>query len=143
MFLTVCTVPLVWGQGVEYGYDAAGNRILRKVITLQKKSGSAAAAAGDQPVEVPAPEIYGDLPGERKVVIYPNPTQGMLRIEFRGYGDMAGIRLLLYNVQGRLLWQAGRVEPSGTLDMSAYPAGMYILQMTEGKAKSEWKIIKE
>jgi hypothetical protein len=87
--------------------------------------------------------VYEDLLGERKAVLYPNPTQGMIRIEFRGYDDMKNARLLLYDIQGKLLRQIRKVEPSNTFDLSSYPAGMYILQMIEGKAKSEWKIVKE
>ena len=142
--------PETWAQTVNYEYDAAGNRILRtKIIKLTQlgsntnspvSDGSDTEAISDQArVEI----RHDDLLGERKVTIYPNPTQGLIRIEFQGYGVIKDARLLLFNMQGKLLRQINKAEPSNTLDLSSYPAGMYILQMIEGKAKSEWKIIKE
>ena len=148
LFLMIWLVPELWGQQVEYVYDTAGNRTQRKIITMKSSSspeGSMTKSAvansdGQAKVEI---QKYEDMLGERKVLIYPNPTQGMIRIEFQGYGDMKGVRMLLYDTQGKLLRQVNKVEPSGTLDLSLFPAGMYILQMMEGKAKSEWKIVKE
>lgn len=142
----------LFGQNspVRYTYDASGNRQLRtREINLSPMSGRSSNSAVSSHAEetrtegVAAPEAYHDVLGERKVVIYPNPTQGLIRIEFRGYGEMKTARLLLYDVQGKLLRQANSVEPSSTLDLSSYPAGVYILQMIEGNAKSVWKIIKE
>ena len=150
------TILLLWlvsdlmAQKVEYEYDATGNRILRtKTINLSRGGGmTKSAVSNGQNTEnisdMALAEVRNeDLLGERKVVIYPNPTQGMIRIEFQGYGVVKDARLLLFNMQGKLLRQINKAEPSNTLDLSQYPAGMYILQMIEGKAKSEWKIIKE
>ena len=142
----MCLSAKVWGQKVECQYDAAGNRILRtKTINLTREGGKTKSGmSGSQnTTEIArAEEKYEDLLGERKVLIYPNPTQGMIRIEFQGY-LIKDARLLLYDIQGKLLRQVNRVEPSNTLDLSQYPPGMYILEMIEGKAKSEWKIVKE
>ena len=138
----------VSGQTVSYEYDAAGNRILRtKTINLTRDGSKTKSAMSEQNTGTTPEKIaevrHEDLLGERKVVIYPNPTQGMIRVEFQGHDIMNDARLLLYDIQGKLLRQVNKVEPSNTLDLSQYPAGMYILQMIEGKAKSEWKIIKE
>ena len=150
-FLIMRVVPEAWGQTqAEFYYDAAGNRTQRKIITMPVNAANSgmnkSATDNNGRTEVPAsPETqkYEDMLGERKVVIYPNPTQGMLKIEFQGYGDLKNARLLLYDIQGRLLQQAVGPAPTHTLDLSPFPAGMYILQMTDGTAKSEWKIVKE
>jgi len=174
IFLMMWFVPKIWGQKVEFIYDDAGNRKLRKVFTMKsstlpKDTGavstsmtkSAVTGGNENHSDVFAtlvPENYEDMLGERKVTIYPNPTQGLIRIEFevsgltssrdaplktQNNGNLQDARLLLYDVQGKLLRQVNRVEQSNILDLSAYPAGTYILLMIEGKAKSEWKIIKE
>ena len=152
IFFMTCLLPDVVGQTVAYEYDAAGNRILRtKTITLTREGGSmlkSSTGDGGQNTENATEQAlaevrYDDLLGERKVTIYPNPTQGMIRIEFQEYGEMKDARLLLYDVRGKLLRQVNKVNPSNTLDLSSYPVGMYVLQMIEGKTKSEWKIIKE
>ena len=149
-FLMMWFVPVVWGQKVEYVYDAAGNRTQRKVITLQKTSKEDDEATSTATVPhylsdaiATAPEGFDDMLGERKIVIYPNPTQGLLRIECSGGGELKDARLLLYDMQGRLLRQIKMFESSQILDLSQYPEGVYILQIIEGVAKSEWKIVKE
>jgi len=151
LLLMMWFIPDVWGQQVEYVYDAAGNRTQRKIITLPKSSpeegGMSKSSVADpvQPSEAIAtvPERYDDMLGERKIVIYPNPTQGLLRIEYQGGGELKNARLLLYDMQGKLLLQFNKVEPSQMFDLSPHPAGMYILQIIEGSFKSEWKIVKE
>ena len=140
LLMIIWALPEARGQDVEYAYDRAGNRIVRKIVNLPP------------PVEDGGPsgqsefttQSFDDVLGERKVVIYPNPTRGLLRLEFQEYdGAMNEVRLLLYDMQGKLLWQASKVGESNILDLSSYPSGMYILQIIEGRAKSEWKIIKE
>jgi len=150
-FLITYLIPNVLGQHVEYVYDAAGNRTQRKVITLPKsspKEGGMTKSSVTDPFQsseamATVSERYEDMLGERKIVIYPNPTQGLLRIEYQGGGDLKNARLLLYDMQGKLLLQFNKIEPSQMLDISLHPAGMYILQIVEGAAKSEWKIVKE
>ena len=146
--LLTCLTPDLWGQKIEYAYDAAGNRILRKVISLRGDDTAEGGRSKSAVTDVGMPDeamavSYEDRLGERKVLIYPNPTQGWLRIEFQEYGELRGARMLLYDIQGRLLRQINHVEPSNILDLSQYPAGMYILQMIEGAGKNEWKIVKE
>jgi len=131
--------PNVLGQEVKYVYDAAGNRTQR-VINLPKTRSAETETDAWATLEMPR---YEDMLGERKVIIYPNPTRGMIRIEFQGYGDIENGRLLLYDIQGRLLRQVNNVESSVTLDLTPYPAGIYILHLMAGFERSEWKIIKE
>ena len=152
LFFITYLIPDVWGQQVEYIYDAAGNRTQRKIIIMKSSDSpegnmtkSAVTDTNGQTEVAATPEIqrYDDMLGERKIVIYPNPTQGLLRIEYQGGGDLKNARLLLYDMQGKLLRQFNKVEPSQMLDLSPHPAGMYILQIIEGAAKSDWKIVKE
>ena len=141
-----------WALRALFIYDAAGNRTQRNVIILQNTTSqsltkSATTNDSSHPETRAAtfemPPFFDDMPGERKVIIYPNPTQGMLRIEFQGYDDMRSIRLFLFDLQGRALQQVTGVNPSHTLDMTSYPSGMYILQIIDDNARSEWKIVKE
>ena len=148
VFLMLCLASNAWCQQAEYKYDAAGNRSQRKVITLKGntpgKGGTtkSTVSVSDEQTGI-SDASYEDLPGERKLMIYPNPTQGLIRIGFQGTGDLKEARLLLFDVHGKLLRQVNRVGPSNILDLSQYPQGMYILQIIEDRTKSEWKIVKE
>ena len=145
-FLIICFFPEAWGQKVEYKYDASGNRVSRNVIVLTSPSIAGSDQSKGEPQFEALPEMqesYTDMLGEREVVIYPNPTQGIIRIDLQGYGDMNNARLLLYNIQGRLLLQINNVESTNTLDLTSFPVGMYILHLIEGIERSEWRIIKQ
>ena len=151
-------VPDALGQQIKYTYDDSGNRTHRTIV-LQQPPQSSPSSKGSPTVEdTPKTRAsisemdgyakyeeprYEDMLGERKVIIYPNPTQGMIQIEFQGYGKMNNARLLLYNMQGGLLIQVNNVESNATLDLTPYSAGMYILILIEGVSRSEWKIIKQ
>ena len=147
LFMLLWFVPNVFGQSIGYEYDASGNRTHRTIYLPSRQSSleneiDAPQTRATITEEASMPK-YEDFLGERKVVIYPNPTRGMIRIEFQGYGEMNNAQLLLYNMQGNLLRQVNNVESSATLDLTPYPAGMYILVLSEGKSRSQWRIIKQ
>ena len=135
-----------FAQNVEFYYDAAGNRKQRKVLFLKteafEETGNNNNTAGSEVTSAPELRSYDDIVGERKIVIYPNPTRGMIQIDFQEGDEIKNARLLLYDMQGRLL-QHVNAEQSNTLDLTQYPAGMYIMQMIESDARNEWKIVKE
>ena len=64
---------------------------------------------------------------------YPNPTHGPLQVGLNPVGT-AGVvaELVLTDMQGRRLYRrsAGRLPCMETLDLSAYPAGTYLLGLT-------------
>ena len=142
LLITIWFVPDVLGQSASFTYDAAGNRTQRTII-LQQAPQTRASATETEARAMPETPRYHDMLGERKVIIYPNPTRGIIQIEFQGYGEMQGARLMLYSLQGSLLLQVNNVESSTNVDLTPYPAGMYILIMIEGMERSEWRIIKE
>ena len=154
-YLTIimaCLIPkVVLGQQqVEYRYDAAGNRTQRviKMPSLDPRSQNDAPQTRSvieeyETLAAQKPPQYEDMLGERKVIIYPNPTSGIIRIEFQGYSGMSDARLFLYNMQGKLILQENNVERSAILDLTPFPAGIYILHLVAGIERIEWKIIKE
>jgi len=142
LLITIWLVPDVLGQSAEFAYDNAGNRTHRTIF-LQQAPQTRASVTETEARAMPQTPRYEDMLGERKVIIYPNPTQGMIRVEFLGYGEMQDARLLLYNMQGQLLLQVNNVEQPATLDLTPYPAGLYILSLIEGVSRSEWRIIKQ
>jgi len=135
-FLSLFSIAGMSQNMVSYAYDNAGNRISRKIVALNSnpshiKNDSVA----------PAPVV--DLLGERKITVYPNPTQGMLGVEITGGDDKDQLQISLYNADGKQL-QNRQVE-SGTnpVNMNAYPSGWYILRVQAGEKRMEFKIIKQ
>ena len=122
-------------QTVSYGYDNAGNRISRKIVPLKT-----AQAAKKNP-ETLAP--VEDKLGERKITIYPNPTQGALAVEITGGDAKDAIHLSLFSAQGVQLQNLKVTATTTPVDMSAYPGGWYILHVQAGEKVTEFKIIKQ
>lgn len=128
-----------WGMAqpaIFYGYDYAGNRVSRKIVMLYTRSAPATVKKAElAPVE--------DQLGERKVTVYPNPTQGALAVEITGGDAKDAINLTVFSAQGVQL-QSIKVETTTTpIDMSPYPDGWYILRIQTGDKAKEFKIIKQ
>lgn len=68
-----------------------------------------------------------------ELVCFPNPTDGPLRLQLRRMTDVSmAAELWLSDGQGRVLCRkAVRDWPwQGTMDLSAYPAGVYVLTLS-------------
>jgi hypothetical protein len=152
LFLTVTGLSCfrAEAQSVKYTYDGAGNRILReKVIPMSSmmKSASVADNAGTKETERMQPEEtvkYEETLAEAKIVIYPNPTKGQLRVEITGRTVPPDAKIQLYNMTGALTRQWNTVSDSNALDISAQPAGTYIMRIILDKQNvSSWKIVKD
>ena len=135
-FATVCLQALYPQNTVSYGYDAAGNRTSR-TITMSLKS----APAPESPEEPPV--VYSEMLSDIELKIYPNPTDGLLKVEIHNLPEeqTAGIRL--YNLSGRLITSLRGVTGFATIDISEQPPGTYLMKIVAGEYQTEWKIIKK
>jgi hypothetical protein len=135
LFLTMLFALInAWGQttAIEYQYDEAGNRKLRKVITLQLKSAT-----------MPDSILSSDVISGKDFTIYPNPTEGMLSIRIDGLDGDESVLLQISDLKGRVLISEKETAPFRTIDLTMHPLGMYILTATLGNERREWKIIKK
>lgn len=119
----------------EFTYDYAGNRIGRKVIVL------AAAPAQMAPAPDPVAPLQENQ-GKCRISISPNPTKGMLGIEFSNGGDEDLHRIYVYTSAGALL-KKNQYNGSTFVDLSGQPAGVYFLLIATQDEKTEYKIIKQ
>lgn len=86
-----------------------------------------------------------------EIICYPNPTQGPLQVVLNPVGAAGVVAdIMLTDMQGRRLYRgsAGRLPWQETLDLTAYPAGTYLLGLTlrlpsgEAVRVKTYKIIK-
>ena len=131
--------PLSPQQRVAFAYDEAGNRTSRTIVLAASNRRSARRAAQQD-----TPDPFTELtPQGRTVRIYPNPTQGWLQTEVTGPADGDRAVWRLYSLQGTLLIQAEAVGGVPTdLDLSALPAGTYVLHLSVDGTTTEYKVIK-
>jgi hypothetical protein len=138
--IVLAFVLLCQAQSIEYGYDNAGNRVSRRIIDMGGPQNAKKSNAGvEDDSEAIAEQAEEEIITDRNVKIYPNPTKGILGIELYGEYTEEQSVLTLYNGQGALLVTQKVSEGRNVLDLSAYPAGWYILRVG-GK---EYKIIKQ
>ena len=125
---------------IYYHYDGAGNRDLRSITLSSTKS---AKVDSSESILTPKKlDFIQDSLGEKKIFIYPNPTQGQLRVDIEGYAFGNNSMIYIYNLAGAQMLRKSPVTSSNLLDLSGYPNGTYILCVIIGDKKTEWKIIK-
>jgi len=142
LFCILYISPSLSAQNITFDYDAAGNCILKyKTVTLVShiKSGGSGNNSSDSIQQQPQKEMIG----EREVSIYPNPTQGALKIEIKGTPIESPIYFYISDINGRILAQKESPDALYTYDMTSYPKGVYLLRVVIDGKKKEWKIIKE
>ena len=76
---------------------------------------------------------------QNSINVFPNPTKNLLQVNAAGVG---AYQIVLQNMLGQTI-QTLNFSGDAQIDMSAYPAGQYILQITESSTVTIKKFIKE
>lgn len=124
------------GKYVKFSYDAAGNRIQRKILIGTPPDGG---RRGTFTQEHPAQDSIGIT----AVSIYPNPTASLLNITFSNAGDAKPATIILYDNVGKAVIRKEGVTGNIALDLSAVAVGNYELLLSSGDKNTIWKIVKE
>lgn len=121
-------------QTVSYAYDNAGNCIERSILI-----GNKSVTIDDQNEYFVEESI-----AETQMKIYPNPTKGMLRVDFGAVPENNAISIVIYDMQGRMVF-SNRTDGESSLpiDLTSRPNGIYIMKVRIGNKETSWKIIKE
>ncbi|GHV43774.1 hypothetical protein FACS1894180_3860 [Bacteroidia bacterium] len=129
-----------FAQSVSFGYDAAGNRVARTVV-LPASSNAPRLQSGED--ETPPEPFVEQLAQDLQVKIYPNPTKGLLQVELNGLDSDETAQITVFSTNGTLLLQTAATAALTPVDMSAYPAGVYVLTLTIRGKPTDYKIIKK
>lgn len=137
LLLAVAVAPFIAQSQtvVEFTYDNSGNRITRTVISM-KSTTIGNGELGEQSLKPLEDQI-----GLQETRIYPNPTKGLLRIDFPSL-DTREAMVQVYDSHGKLIIQQS-ASISNEVDLSSCPSGFYIMIIRIGQDKKEWKIIRE
>lgn len=129
----------------ECEYDEAGNRVLRKVLDFK----SAETDTSDVLVydnenlslqNAPKCEMYDEQIEDLSVLVFPNPTSGIVTMRFNKAVTKGSFQL--FSLSGQMLMD-GRVKDWETIiDLSSLPSGTYLLKFNIDSRIDTWKIIK-
>lgn len=128
-----------------YEYDAAGNRVLRKVLELKSfETDSNDNILADNisytQESIPKREVvFEDQIGDVSIRVYPNPTQGELTLQCNA--SVSGTYEIL-SQSGQLLQNGRIVSNISRIDFSSLPSGVYLLRLNMKDKSETWKIIK-
>lgn len=78
-------------------------------------------------------------PGYNTFNVYPNPTTGLLYLNFENVSERT---ISLYTISGSLLFSMPVSSLENTIDISSLNDGMYIMQIQDGENSSFTKILK-
>ncbi|MEX0968467.1 MAG: T9SS type A sorting domain-containing protein [Bacteroidia bacterium] len=156
-FATIICTSIAKTQTAHYTYDDAGNCILRDVIHYHQvpnndgpdtgmadfREGDLSTAETDaESTNAFSSDHVSSRKGKYAFSIYPNPTQGQLRIVFEdAFLDLPRKQASFYDMQGKLMEQRQINDPNIDFNMSG-AAGQYILRIQAEGFKAEWQIIK-
>lgn len=138
------------GQTISYSYDNVGNRI-EKVIILggeSKGSGSEKSDKNDlkgptEPDSLKKEAIKDNTFINQSIKIYPNPTEGIIRIEIPADPENnEEIRIIVHDINGKIIMNIPNDALVSEINLSNQSAGIYFLELRKGMKISQWKIIK-
>jgi len=132
----------------SFSYDASGNRVDRKIVF---KSGNEALTeeeqflldSGELSEEYLEEEAEKESIGAQQITIAPNPTRGKMAVKVDNMEAGATGSLAVYDVQGKAILSQPLTGDYTQVDLSAQPAGNYILTIQLGNQKREWQIVKQ
>ena len=128
----------------EYGYDAVGNRVLRKVFEMRsQKSMNEEENENEADANAEEERFFVDNVGDVKLKIVPNPTTSVVRFQIEDAQNEIDGEIILYTLTSAKI-TSQRITSSHTeIDMSSYPTGTYLATVVINGKMSYYKIVKQ
>jgi hypothetical protein len=123
---------------IRFIYDDAGNRTNRTIVIATAPQMS--SSSGEEEEEATS---YSEILADLRINIYPNPTDGLIRVEIQNLPAGETAHISLYRLSGELVTTKRGVTSSTEIDITGQAAGIYLLKIIAGKEQTEWKIIKK
>lgn len=117
-----------------YGYDTVSVVVKRNPETLHKSSTEPITGSDDN----------GMVDDAVALTVYPNPVQDVFSIKVIGFEKDEKLHFRIFNQQGMEVKQMNVRNQSADnrMNIEQLPAGMYILQVTNGKKKATTRVMK-
>ena len=134
LLITGALTSHVLADRVVYSYDAAGNRISahRQILYSPQRS-----------TGVDEIKSYNDSLSNARITIYPNPTEGDLRIDITGIDNFERSEVTIHSSNGTVLNKISPLTASNEVDMTTYEDGIYLFVIRINDETTTWKIIKK
>lgn len=141
LFLTLTFSAKVIAQSITFDYDESGNCKLKYKTVVLARAQAKSVNEINQNSDSTKNQVSGF--GERKIILYPNPTKGLIRIEFAGEPFDSKAEYRLTDLSGKLLMHGEFDYMWLNLDLSKLMIGTYMLHIHMDSKQDVWKILKE
>jgi len=130
-----------------YEYDDAGNRIVRKTVTLNPAppappDSTETTLDSQMSLESLEPEYFVENIAQTEIKVYPNPTTEQVTLEIAGWETLQNGNFKLFSLTGQLLQEHPVHSLTTTISLATLPRGAYILKVHISGKTENWKIIK-
>ncbi len=123
------------GPVINFSYDASGNRTSRYLIQTGLKGSK-------EGLQNRGPEGFSLEKG--KVLLYPNPTSGLLNFEIKSTEDEGlDIKVKVYTISGGLIVEEKHSTARFEVDITGQANGTYLLDLYVNNKKQGFTIIKK
>lgn len=126
-------------NAIRFAYDALGNRVKREIV-LQNSDVVKRNMSSEEKKE---DNFYSDMLSEKQIRIWPNPTEGHLKVEIQGLAPEEKACLRITSMSGAVVNVKETTSPVSELDLSHCINGIYLLHIATGRQETTWKIIKK
>ena len=126
-------------NAIRFAYDALGNRVKREIV-LQNSDVAKRNLSSEEKKE---DNFYSDMFSEKQIRIWPNPTEGHLKVEIQGLAPEEKASLRVTSMSGAVVNIKETTSPVSELDLSHCTNGIYLLHIATGGQETTWKIIKK
>lgn len=82
-----------------------------------------------------------DLEFAKDIVVYPNPTDGILNL--KGVDILEETFIQLFDVWGKLLFNKEIISRDTEIDITKYASGMYFIIITQENKRATYKVVKQ
>ena len=126
-------------NAIRFAYDALGNRVKREIV-LQNSDVVKRNMSSEEKKE---DNFYSDMLSEKQIRIWPNPTEGHLKVEIQGLAPEEKACLRITSMSEAVVNVKETTSPVSELDLSHCINGIYLLHIATGRQETTWKIIKK
>ena len=126
----------------EYEYDEAGNRTLRKVVSMQLAPPAPPDTTQTANLTPQTADYFVETIAQVEIKIYPNPTTENVTLEISNMEKLQTGKFTLYSLTGQLLQEHQVYSSTSTVPLSNLPKGTYILKVNINNRIEDWKVIK-
>ena len=130
-----------------FGYDAAGNRISRMGIILNKATQNVDTTGNVLSDSClynnEAKQQYQANIEDYVITVYPNPTTGELKIDISNFEEGTKGSIFITDIQGKYIYKTDVIYDKNIINLNYVASGQYLMRIVLNNKNHEFFVLKE